>query len=174
MTAVAGVVFSAAQFNTYVRDNLNTTAPAVATSAGNLIVTTGLNAVTQRIPTVTLLATSEGTTSNTFVNLTTSGPSVTVTHGVKAMLILGCQVSNASSGSGGRMGVDISGSNTQAASDINSFEAKSGNVSDAYQGSWVTLHNPLVAGSTTWLGKYKVVGVGTATFSNRLIAVVPF
>src|SRR5690606_12967068 len=34
MTAVSGSVFTAAQFNQFVRDNLNETAPARATTAG--------------------------------------------------------------------------------------------------------------------------------------------
>ena len=33
MTAVSGSVYTAAQFNTFVRDNLNETAPAKATTA---------------------------------------------------------------------------------------------------------------------------------------------
>lgn len=174
MTAVAGTAFTAAQFNTYIRDNLNTTAPAVASAAGNIIVTTGLNAVTERVPTVDFIATSQTSTSGSYGDLTTVGPTVTVTTGVKALATIGCQISNSSVGQGGRMAADISGANTQAAADANSCLAESGNASDAYKLVWTTIHDPLNAGSTTWRGKYRLVGTGTATFSDRLVAVVPF
>ena len=174
MTAIAGTAFTAAQFNTYVRDNLNTTAAAVATSAGNLIVTTGLNSVTERVPSVALVATSQTSTSSSYGDLTTTGPSVTVTSGVKSLVIIGCAISNTTAGFGGRMAVDVSGAHTSAASDTNSFLAESGNISDTFQGTWMTVYNPITAGSSTWLAKYRAVGPGTASFSNRLIAIVPF
>lgn len=174
MTAVANTAFTAAQFNTYVRDNLNTTAPAVATAAGRLIVTTGLNSVTERVPTVGFTATSQGTATTTYTDLATVGPSITVTSGVKAMVIISCGISNTTAGSGGRAAVDVSGAFTSAASDTNSFLIESGNASDAFKGSWVTIYSPVTVGSSTWLMKYRCVGAATANFSDRLIAVVPF
>ena len=48
MTAVANTVFTAAQFNQHVRDNLNETAPAKATASGGYFVATGVNAIAQR------------------------------------------------------------------------------------------------------------------------------
>jgi hypothetical protein len=174
MTAVAGTAFTAAQFNVYVRDNLNTTAPAVATTAGRLIVTTGLNAVTERNPDVSYLATSQGTATTTYIDLATVGPTITVTAGIKAIVIIGCAISNSTAGSGGRTSVDLTGANTQAAADTNSFLIESGNASDAFKGSWVTIFSPLTPGSTQFRLKYRCVGAATANFSDRLIAVVPF
>ena len=49
MTAVSGSVLTAAQFNTYVRDNLNETAPAKATAAGQIFVSTAANAIAARL-----------------------------------------------------------------------------------------------------------------------------
>jgi hypothetical protein len=174
MTAVAGTAFTAAQFNVYVRDNLNTTAPAVATTAGRIIVTTGLNSVTERNPSVTYLGTSQGTATTTFTDLATVGPAVTVTCGTKAMVIIGCTISNSTAGSGGRMGVEVSGAHTAPAADTNSFLAESGNASDAFKGSWVTIFTPITAGSSTFTGKYRCVGAATANFSERLVAIVPY
>jgi hypothetical protein len=174
MTAVAGTAFTAAQFNTYVRDNLNTTAPAVATTAGRIIVTTGLNSVTERNPDVGFLATSQGTATTTYTDLATVGPTITVTCGVKAMVIIGGGISNSTAGSGGRIGVDLSGANTSAASDTNSFLIESGNASDAFKGTWVTIFSPISVGSTQFRLKYRCVGAATATFNDRLVAVVPF
>jgi hypothetical protein len=50
MTAVANSTFTAAQFNQYVRDNLNETAPAKATSAGSYFVADGVNSIAERTP----------------------------------------------------------------------------------------------------------------------------
>jgi hypothetical protein len=174
MTAVANTAFTAAQFNVYIRDNLNATAPAVASSAGNLIVTTGFNAVTERVPTVAFVGTSESTTSTTFVDLTTVGPTVTVTTGIRALVTIGTSVSNVTAGQGGRAAVDLSGATTSAASDTNSFLAESGNASDAFQGSWTTIYNPVNVGSNVFRAKYRSVGGASASFSQRLVAVVPF
>ena len=43
MTAVASSVFTAAQFNTFIRDNLNETSPAKATTAGAYFTVSGTN-----------------------------------------------------------------------------------------------------------------------------------
>lgn len=173
MTAVANTAFTAAQFNTYVRDNLNTTAPAVATTAGRIIVTTGLNSVTERDPSVSFVATSETTTSTSYVDLATVGPTVTVTVGVKALVIIGGGCNNTTAGAGGKISVDVSGANSQAAADTNSYYMESGNASDTFQGSWVTIFKPLVVGSTVFRLKYRATA-GTAAFNNRLCAIVPF
>lgn len=174
MTAVAGTAFTAAQFNTYVRDNLNTTAPAVASAAGNIIVTTGLNAVTERVPSVGFVVTSQTTTNTSFVDLATVGPTVTVTTGIKCMVTFGCLISNSSVGQGGRMGIDLSGASTQVAADANSILAESGNANDGYKLTWSTIFNPLTPGSNVWKAKYRCAGSGTAAFAERVVAIVPF
>ena len=48
MTAVANSTFTAAQFNQYVRDNLNETAPALATAAGSYFAADGINSIAER------------------------------------------------------------------------------------------------------------------------------
>ena len=58
MTAVANAVFTAAQFNTHVRDNLLETAPAKATTTGGYFVATGTNTIVQRVASVASNASS--------------------------------------------------------------------------------------------------------------------
>jgi hypothetical protein len=174
MTAVAGTPFTAAQFNTHVRDNLNMTSPAVATTAGRIIVTNGPNSLAERTPTVNYLGTLQTTNSGSYTDLGTLGPTVTVTTGIRALVIIGARISNNTIGQGGRMACEVSGATTMGASDINSFLAESGNANDEYKGSWVTIYEGINAGSNTFRGKYRLVGNGIASFSNRLVAVVPF
>lgn len=173
-TAVAGATLTASIFNVSIRDNLNATATGVSTTSGRIIVTTAANAVAERNPSVAFTTTSETTTSTSYVNLATVGPTVTVTTGTKSLVIFGAAMSNNTAGQGARCAVDLSGATTSAASDTNSYLVESGNAGDGYQGSWVTVYTPINAGSNTWQLKYRLVGLGTATFSNRLMAIVPF
>ncbi len=173
-TAVTGNVFTASQFNQYVRDNLNMTAPVVAATAGNLIVTLGSKVVGERIPDVVFLEAEETTTSTSYVDLATAGPAITAVTGTKALVSMGGMLSNNTAGLGSRMGVAISGATTTAAADAQSYYIESGNVSDAFKGTWVTIFT-LTAGTNTFTTKYRTTaGGGTSTFSYRLLTVIPF
>jgi hypothetical protein len=175
MTAVAGVVYAAANWNTYIRDNLNASGVGVlATGVGRYLAGTGVGGVAERAANLATVATSQTTTSTTYVNLTTTGPALAIATGTKAMIAICSAVSNNTAGQGGRVAVDISGATTSAASDTNSFLIESGNISDTFQGTWVTLVTGLTAGSNTFTLKYRVVGSGTCAFANRNIVVVPF
>lgn len=173
-TAVAGDLVTASLFNASVRDNLNATGVAQVTASGQIIVTTAANAVAARTPSVATVSTSETRTSTTYGDLATVGPTVTVTTGTVALVIFGTHVSNTNAGQGGRMAVDISGATTSAASDTNSVLAESGNANDGFQWSYATVIDSLTAGSNTFRAKYRLVGAGTATFSNRSLSIVPF
>lgn len=174
MTAVTGNVFTAAQFNQYVRDNLNVTEAAVASTAGNLLATTAANVLIERSPQVGYTGTFEATTNTSFVDLATTGPAVTVTSGTKCLVFLGAQVSNSNAGLGSRVSAAVSGATTAAAADANSYYAESGNVNDGFQGTWCAIFT-VTAGSNTFTLKYRTTaGGGTSTFGHRLIAVTPF
>lgn len=173
-TAIAGAVFTAAIFNASVRDNLNVTAVGIASAAGRLIVTTAAKVVAERNPDTDTVGTSESTTSLSYVNLATTGPTVTITTGTRALVILGCSSSNSTVGNGARMGIDLSGATTLAVGDSNSFMSSSGNANDAYQGSWVTIFNPINAGSNVFQAKYRASTAGSASFSNRVVSIMPF
>jgi len=174
MTAVTGVVFTAAQFNVHIRDNLLVTAPAIATAAGRLIITLGSKIVGERIPTVATVSTGQSTTSTSYVDLGTVGPVVTVATGTKAFVIMGSFQQNTNAGLGNRMSVAISGATTTAASDTNSFATESGNADDGFKGSYATIM-ALTGGNNTFTAKYRTTaGGGTSNFSSRTVAVIPF
>lgn len=95
MTAVSGAVLSASQFNTYVRDNLNETAPAKVTAKGYYWVPTGTNAIAAR----KLVSTSDNTTisieiGTAFGWVDGGGPSVSATTGSAALVFLSAKMSN--------------------------------------------------------------------------------
>jgi hypothetical protein len=173
MTAVANSTFTAAQFNQYVRDNLNETAPAKATSAGGYFVGSGVNAIAERRAATGADLTLGTTTSTTFTNLsgTSVGPSVTLETGPAALVIVRCAAENSGAGSV-RMAYEVSGAHSQAPADnrgVSIFGVANVNLgaSDA------TLMTPITPGLNTFTAKYRVSS-GTGSFSSRRIIVIPF
>jgi hypothetical protein len=173
MTAVANSTFTAAQFNQYVRDNLNETAPAKATSAGSYFVADGVNSIAERTPNGTSVLTSETTGSTSFTDLATFGPSVTVDTGPYALVLTHCQAGNSGAGSA-YAGVDVTGDSSIAPAlnrSINIIGAAGATVG----AGTAVLHVgglALTPGSNTFTMKYRVSS-GTGTFADRRIIVMP-
>lgn len=175
MTAIAGSVFTAAQFNQFIRDNLLETAPAKATTAGAHFAVSGVNAIEERISATSATLASDTTASTTYADLSGGpGPSVTVTTGVAALVMVHAQSANSGAGSA-RMGYDVSGATSIAAAD-NRATGILGVAGAAPNAASVILHNasslPLTPGSNTFTAKYRVSS-GTGTFEHRRIIVFP-
>lgn len=176
LTAVASTALTAAQWNASVRDNLLTTAPALATSAGAIFAATGTNAIAQRIPSTNNTNGGETTTSTTYTSTLsggggTAGPAITVTTGPKALISFHCRQSTSLSTTNVWTSVATSGATTIAASDnwATSMDIVSSQI---FHG--LTYVEPLLtAGSNTFTMSYRVSG-GTGTFATRRINVVPF
>lgn len=171
MTAVAGAVLTAAQFNLYVRDNLNMTAVAQATVEGSVFAGTGANSVAQRTPVHQLQGAGATTTSTTYTDLSDGvGPSVTVQSGQLAMVWIFCNQWN-DSGNAAWMTFDVTGDSSIAASDGNAIQFQ-GNDGDR-NGAGI-LVDTLTAGTNTFTARYRVSTSGTGYFSQRHITVWPF
>jgi hypothetical protein len=171
MTATANSAFTAAQFNTYVRDNLNETAPAKATAASQIFVATGTNSIAARTITGASVDTDQTTTSTSFTDLTTTGPAVTVTTGTYALVFVTAKVLNSASVSS-FMGHAVSGATTIAAADSNAFVVDPGASNQVRATALAFRGGDLTAGSNTFTCKYRVDS-GTGTFGNRRIVVIP-
>lgn len=175
MTAVSNTAFTAAQFNTHVRDNLLETAPAKATSGfsnGSIPVKSGTNQITFRTPQQQQILTEQSTSSTSYTNLTSTGPTVTVTTGSMAFVSWHCSLRNNSTNSS-YMSVGVTGATTDAANDDRSIRHRDGTGSSGEEmmgiGFLFTSLNP---GTNTFQAKYRVIG-GTGTFRNRRISVIP-
>ena len=174
MTAVANSTFTAAQFNTYVRDNLNETAPAKATAAGSYFVGSGINAIAERRAETALELGTGTTSSTTYTDLgggAAIGPTITLETGPAALIIVRCSAENSGGGSA-RMAYDVSGATSLAAADnrgVGIFGSAGVNVN----ASDVSLWTALTPGTNTFTAKYRVSS-GTDTFLSRRIIVVPF
>lgn len=168
MTAVANSVFTASQFNQFVRDNLNETAPAKATTAGGHFAATGVNSIAERLAVADLVSTSQTTTSTSYTDLATVGPTVTATTGPYA--IVSTYNSNFNStAAASLMGFQVSGASSIAPTD-NTTIAITGTGSQRAGATF--LLTTLTPGSNTFTCKYRV-GAGTGTYADRRIVVFP-
>jgi hypothetical protein len=172
MTAVASTAFTAAQFNQYVRDNLNETAPAKATAASRIFVSTGANAIAERVITEATTATSETTTSTSYGDLSggATGPAITITTGIRALVWITAQMSNSVGGNHSWMSVAVTGASAVSASDPNAAMLESSAANDEAR-IGVALLLSLSAGSNTFTMKYRV-DAGTGTFVRRNLIVM--
>jgi len=173
MTAVANSVFSAAQFNQYVRDNLNETAPAKATAAGQFFVSTAANAIAARQLSGATVATSQTTASTTFTDLATVGPVVTVATGPRALVLFSSAIDNTVSNGASTVSVSVTGASSIAASGAWGILRDGVNSANVQRYGTAHLFSTLVAGTNTFTMKYSV-GSGTGTFSSRELIVLPF
>lgn len=118
-------------------------------------------------------AASQTTTSTSYVDLATSGPSVsfTVPASGKVKITLSTRIANSVAGNRSFVGLTLSGANTRAAADANE-ETITYRAAD--NGFWTITHvsylTGLTPGATTFLAKYRVDG-GTGTFQNTQLGI---
>lgn len=176
LTAVANATFTAAQFNASVRDNLLATSPALATTAGRFFATTGANAIAERIPSRNEQNGTSDTTGSTSYTSTlspNSGPAVTATSGTVALVSIGVNLQNNTTGVTTFMSYAIAGATTVASSDAWAVGFNAITASASHSAGRTRLETALTAGSNTYTTQYRV-GSNTGTFSNRHLAVIPF
>jgi len=170
-TWVAATQVTEGDINAHLRDNLLETMPAKATAAGSIFVATGLNQIATRMPTVATIATSQSTTSTSFTNLTTVGPSITVTTGNQALVMFSASVNN----NGGNARATVVSTPTWVDAVVQAWAIIGGTQRTAnapFRGMGHKLFTDLVAGPNTFTVKYST-GAGTATFADRSLVVIP-
>ncbi len=174
MTAVANAVFTAAQFNTHVRDNLLETGPAKATTAGSYFVTNAANSIGERVVGAQTQATTGTTTSTSYVTALTGGTTCTVTvnTGTQAIVILRGNMSPGVASNVTYMAYDISGASTIAASDARSMSIVNSGTAQGNTPSSSFYQTGLTAGSNVFTLQHRT-NAGTSTYSNRELIVFP-
>jgi hypothetical protein len=175
MTAAPNTALTAAQWNTHVRDNLLTTAPGVASAAGQIFVATGANAIAARTPSFATVATSQTTTSTTYANLTTVGPQVTVDTGNSAIVIINSEIDHDSNSTAAMWAsYEVTGATTIAANDT--WALQRDGIAFGNPNRWGSIHmrNDLNPGSNVFTMKYRIVSAtANAIFRNRHMVVIP-
>lgn len=174
MTAVANDIFSSADFNTHIRDNLNATEAAIVDGAGQYFVATGENALAKRSPASARVDTSQSYAGIAWGNLTTQGPSVTVTTGTSALVHIAAEMQCDTDYRTVRATVVVSGATTIDENDHPCQIIWDGAVAGngARLGTWTKLG--LNSGSNTFKMRYSTGGdTVTGTWQYRHIIVIP-
>jgi hypothetical protein len=171
MTAVANTIFTAAQFNTHVRDNLNETAPAKATLEGQLFTASGTNAIVARRPTFSIISTIQTTSSVAYTDLATVGPTLTVTTGTRAIVMINAGISNDTLNGASYASLAVSGASAIAASDSFMVASDGFPANNVVRYGITHMFNSLTAGSNTFTMKYRA-GSGIAEFRDRVMVLV--
>lgn len=177
-TAVDGTIFTAAQFNSFVRDNISETMPARASTPGSLFATDASNRIAERTAQTLIVATgdhsistgaAEATQETSYGDLPTVGPTVTITTGTQVLVSLYCGMLN-SSGAAAWMSYDVSGATTSPASDNRAIQLQS---TGGQQIGATILHDGLTPGVNVFTAKYRISSNGTGNFNRRTLSVQP-
>lgn len=119
------------------------------------------------------VATSQTTTSDSYTDLSTSGPAVTLTTGTKALVIVSGRMSNGGGQSyGAFMSYAVSGASTISATDATAVRLQNTGDSGQRQRASAASIVTLTAGSNVFTAKYKSEFGGTSTFLDREICVI--
>lgn len=173
LTAVANSTLTAAQWNASVRDNLNETAVAKASTVSGYFVSTGANSIAERVPqTDRIEVPAESTTSLTYTNLASPGPSVTVTTGARALYSITSRQQSDTDNGGVFASLDITGASSIPGDDQTAILVDGLAANNSLRMSVVNLQTDLSFGSNTFTMQYRVSG-GEGTYQNRHLVVLP-
>lgn len=172
-TAIAGGVVSSADFNTYVRDNLNETEASQAFVVGSWFTSDGVNAISEKLPTSDSVSTSQTRANPAYGNLATVGPSVTARTDGRAVVIVGARIqASTTTSSSVKMSWAVSGATTIAAADQWAAGIIATNTTAAFYASRWYVAEGLNAGTNTFTAQYAASS-GTGTWAARSIHVIP-
>jgi hypothetical protein len=129
--------------------------------------TLGLSSSLASAASQAFVSASETTTSLTYADIATVGPSVTITTGTKALVFFDAIHANVSGGVA-KMSVAVSGATTIAASDDYAFNNPGTN---SFNWMYGLLFDTLTAGSNIFTVKYRTTG-GTSRFEKRRLVVM--
>jgi hypothetical protein len=172
LTAVSNATLTAAQWNASVRDNLNATAVALATTPGSYFATTGVNAIAERIMGYDRIDTSETTSSTSYGSLATAGPAATCTTGPSAIVHFTAQMTNNTAGSATLAYVNITGASAISLGDAGSITHEPGAANVDTTCSRSILYTGLTSGSNVFTMLYRVTA-NTGTWLRRTMVVMP-
>lgn len=149
------------------------TGPTGATGATGPTGPTGATGATGPGASAAQIATSESTSSSSYTDLATPGPSVTLTTNTSVLVIISV-ITQASNTTGTNFASPvISGATSVSAGTYLISSAQGGFTGRNYQMSGMCVVTGLTAGSNTFKLQYKNDASGTTSFSNRVITVIP-
>lgn len=174
MTAVLNATFTAAQWNTNVRDNLLETEAGKATTRGRFFVTTGANAIAEATIGHAQNTEARTTTSTSYTSLSGTGPATSNTiPGTTCTVFFAATLGNTTTTATTYVSVAVSGASTVAASDTIAIYTDGMNAAASSTDNQIRMagfhrFTGLTAGTNIFTMQYRVTA-GTGHFSNRNI-----
>lgn len=117
------------------------------------------------------VATAQGTTSGTYTDLSTAGPTITLPLAGDYDIGIAAAMSSTTTGYGGNVSFSVSGGAASSAADADGMLMLDANANIAESSSTVTRKTGLTAAAVTM--RYRMTVGGTATFSNRKLSITP-
>lgn len=177
MTFIDGAPLTAAQLNTHLRDNFLETVPAKSTNnggaGGGYFAVAGPYSLAERGIAYSEVNTgsSQSTTSTTYTDLSTVGPTVSVLTGKVAIVFYNVEFWNSARKGECAMGIEISGKTIKEAKDDTGIVmATDGGA--AIQAAGCKVFDDLEPGMNIFTMKYRA-GSETANFNRRRLLVMP-
>lgn len=154
-----------------IKTNFDETAPGRATTAGYHFASVGPNSIAERAILAANVDTTETTTSTSYVDLTTPGPSVTLTTGTRALIWINCQLGSSTSAQA-VASYGVSGASSLAPADT--LCVLSDNQATGASGNRVSVCDlrAVTAGSNTFYMQYRVSSAATGSFLRRRLQVM--
>ena len=175
MTFSDGVALTAAQLNTYLRDNLNETMTAKATTAGALMFSTDVNEWAERFSGFSRDNATFSTASTSYVDSASGRPAVTVTTGTDALVVFAAHIGNTSANTATYCTYNVTGASSIASAESQSIRLDGyiASTGDNYIGAGMyDIRQDLTPGENTFTMRYRV-DAGTGSFAYRMLAVQP-
>lgn len=161
---------TAAQLNA-IRDNINETAVAKVTAAGDYVMATGPNSLTRRRIYSDAVTVNSTTTSGSYTDPTgDNGPVVTATTGASAIIFTSAQMENLTTGDATWASFSITGATNDSAEDNRAIMQNNTATQGTRQG--VTTYLSLTAGENIFRMLFRVSG-GKGEFDDRRLTVFP-
>lgn len=175
ITAVDSSSLAASQYNASIRDNMFLMAPNLATTAGRVFNVTGPNELHETEIKYAEVNTTQSTSSASYANLSTVGPSVTATvYGQQAMVWFSCQLDQNTDNFQAAATIEVSGASSYVADNARCCITRDGMpANNPVQYMSAFLFDPLNQGEHTFTAKYRTGGGGSATFAFRRLLVWP-
>lgn len=179
MTAVSGELFTASEYNLYVRDNFLEVAASVnkdlAANTGGLFSVEATNRIKQRFPGAASVLNEHRISicESDWREVQSFGPFVTVTTGTRALVCISAELMNMNNNAQSSASFEVTGATTIRASD-NWRITHDGIDSQKWSRSGVSrLVTNLTPGKNTFRMKYRSGALGPVYFRRREIVVIP-
>ena len=175
--AATNQTFTAAEWNTHIRDNFAELENTHAQTAGRYIMSKGANDLAQRAMFVEYVTNTQSTTSTSYTDLATTGPTITVGTGTTAVLFWMCALGNDTANAEAYCSLAVEGDSAVAASDAWAIKTdgiagaiSSGSDNVIRMGGFHRFTG-LTAGNNTFKLKYRV-SAGTGRFGVRTLSIM--